>query len=430
LAVALAVAAPAHAARWLPTETVAGPVDTQLMETPVVVAGPRGRFGAAWVQREGIALALAQGSRPFGAASVVPGSRDGYWPLLGVDARGNSTVAWTYQFRVVDDVGDSDTFDGVRAVARLAGGRFTEPRALAQRTHDAYAPGVSVNPAGRSVVWWGGAGRGGGANVAARPGRFGQAEIRGRDTLSWTFLRRGAAEIVYQSKRRLMAVQRSARGRLGRPHLLAPARAGEIAQVGAGADGLRAAVWHRVSKRSGRLGAGEILAAVRAAGGRFTKPRRIARDPNSEYMAFDLATGPTGRSVIAWALAGRPHETAEYDLRGPVYAAVSAPGRRFGPARLVEPSHVERPVSGVTAAAARRTAVVAWRGLRPDGSPGIYASRAGVHGQFGRTVLVSRRGGGGGVSAPAVALRPGGDGLVVWLEGLNVRAARLVSAGR
>jgi hypothetical protein len=429
LAVALLIAAPAHAARWLPPETVAGPVDTQFMETPAVVTGPRGRLAAAWVQRDGIGLALARGARPFGAPSLMPGSRGDFFPSLGIDGAGNTTVAWVYSFSGTDDLDEGR--EGVRAVARLRGGRFTKPREMVARRYDTFAPGVSIAPGGRSVVWWAGLpNEGAGARIAERPGRFGRRVLPGRDIWSWTFNPGGGAEIAIRHKRSLVTVQRSPNGRIGSRRKLGEVRGGALTDVATDAHGVRAAIWHRVRRPPPRREeVPELVAAVRTSGARFAKPQRLARDPESRYLGYDLASGPTGLSIAAWTRRGALSDDGDsVEWQGPLYAALSRPGRRFGAEQRIERRHAERPISALATAASRRSAVLVWCGIEPDGTPGIYAARAGAEGRFGRPVLVSR-GGSGPVSAPAVALRPNGDGVVVWLEGLNVRAARLVSAG-
>jgi hypothetical protein len=434
IAVALASPAAAQAAGWSPPETIADAVDTAFLHRPTVVAGPRGQLAAAWTQGDGIGFAFSPRGRPFGAPEVVPGSNRQYAPELGVDAAGNTTIAWAYPFDCTIPGDPQTDCQGIRAAARLASGRYTRTLTLTPRRYDTFGPSVSVAPDGRAAVMWG-AFNGAGARVAARPGTFGRIELRNRDILTWTFHERArTAEVVLQRKRQLLAFDRGPGGKLRNRRVIASVRGStSVFDTGTDRRGLYSAAWESV--RRGTLGRDDVpslLVALRRPSGVLGAPQTLARDRGQEYVyPADIATGATGMTVAAWGIRGSRPSVFNYDnaWEAEVHAAVSLPGARFGRSQRLEPRYPERPLHGLATAAGKRSALVAWRGTRANGSQGVWAAHAGARGRFGRPHLVSGDAS-TAMSDPAVAIDGQETAVVVWLEGLRVRVARLASAPR
>jgi hypothetical protein len=429
--VALAwVGAPAAHAGWSAPETIAGPVATVFLDQPTVVAGPHGRFTAAWTQGDGIGMATSRASTRFGPPVLVPDSAGGYASAVGLDPRGNATIAWIRDFDCSDDEVE-ETCGEIRAVGRRRAGRFTRTRTLTSRPHDTFFPRISVAADGRAAVFWGGLGNdGAGARVAKRLGAFGPAEFRDRDIATWTW-RGGAAEVVLRKNGSLVAVRRRADRGLDHRRVIASDRGRGFYPYDVGVDrrGLRSVVWSGSSSRGGSL-----LVAQRTRSGKLGPTQTLATDPGQSYLYGDIDSGGSGLSVAAWSIRGtRPQALPTYSdapAEAEVRAAVSLPGHPFGRSQVLAPRETERPVYGIVAAAAGdRSAVVAWVGTDADGAQVMYASRAGGGGNFGTPRVLSGDAT-DTMSSPAIAIDRRGDAVVVWLEGLQVRAARFRSAAR
>lgn len=422
MAVVLALGLPAaraDASGWSEPLTIASAVDTGYQDPPAIVAGPRGQLVAAWAQTEGIGIAFARRGSRFGAPTVVPGSKGGYAPALGIDAAGNTTIAWIADryCELLEEQGSE--CGAIHAAARLRDGTFTRARTLSRDDTDTFWPRVSVAPQGRAAVWWGGlSNEGAGARVARRPGRFGPTELRDRDVQAWTFDGRArAAQVVIRNEHSLVALRREPGGRLTSQHVLVrDERPDSFYPYDVGTDrrGLASALWGD--------GADLTLGLRLTPNGRLA-PQTLARD-SERIFAADIDSGRTGLTVAGWARrASRVPFDYDYAYEAPVRARVSLPGRRLGPAQLLAPRYRERPVSAVTASAGPRTAVVAWRGTRPNGSRGIYAAHAGPHGHFGHPRLLSADST-APVSGAVIAIDRHDRATVAWVDGLRVRVAR------
>ena len=431
-AVCALAAAPAAHAGWSAPQTIAGPVATVFFDQPTVVAGRGGRFVVSWTQSDGIGLAAARATTRFGPAALVPGSAGGYESAAGIDPRGNTTLAWIRDFDC-SDFETEETCGEIRATARRSAGRFTRTRTLTRRPKDTFFPRISVAADGRAAVFWGGLGNdGAGARVAKRPGAFGPVEFRNRNIVSWTWSGRGA-EVVLRQKRGLVAYRRHPGGKVDGRRLIAPAREWSfyVFDVGVDRGGLRSILWGREwTSDHGAL----LLAALRTRSGTLGPTQTLAEDRGQDFVYGDVDSGDSGLSVAAWSIRGtRPQPFPVYnESDGPdaeVRAAVSLPGHRFGRSQLLEPRRAERPLYGITAAAGERSAVVAWRGTSAEGAQTMYAARAGADGRFGPARVVSGDAT-DTMSNPGVAIDGHGDAVVVWLEGLQVRAARFRSAAR
>jgi len=438
-AIALAVAAPAHAAGWSSPKTIAEPVDTGFQDEPTVVTGPRRQLAVAWSQTEGIGIAFARRGWSFGRPEVVPHSSGDYGPVLGIDAAGNTTIASTFDFGCSLDGIEEDVCGGIHAGARLSNGGFTPRRTLSSERYDNFYPRVSVSPRGRAAVWWDGFNFDGGehdwagASLARRPGRFGRTELRKRDIAAWTFDPRGrSAQVVFQNNHGLVAFTRTAGGKLRHRRTLLKVGGPRLYafEISTDSQGLVSAAWERV--RTGRFpqpDTASLAVGLRTFHGRLGA-QTVARDRQSGVTPVALATGPTGFSVAAWGIRGTKRAAVHYDddyaHEAEIRGAVRFPSRRFGRSRRLQPRYPERPVYGVEAAAGPRSAMVAWRATRPDGAQGIYASHVGPGGRFGRPRLLSA-GSSAGMSDPAVVVDSHDNVTVVWIDGLRVRAARFSS---
>jgi hypothetical protein len=441
-AAALAFAPHADARGWGKPKTIAEPIDAGSLDPPTVVAGPRGQVAAAWTQGEGIGVAFARNGRRFGPAAVVPHSKDEYYPVLGIDAAGNTTIAWVYEFECSYDGISTDVCEGIRGAARLRDGSFTARRTLTSERYDSDWPRVSVSPAGRAAVWWqgldyesGSTDANDGARVARRPGRFGPVEMHGRDIATWTFDRRGAsAQVVFRTLHSLVGFTRKPGGKLTRRRVLLKVATPNFYPgiVDADSRGIVSAAWENVREgRSSHPNVSSLVVALRTLHGRLG-PHRIARDLGPTGLTpLDVASGPTGLTVAAWGTHGtRPQafddSTYDYFHEAELRAAVRLPGRRFARSQRLEPRYPERPVYGLDAAAGPRSAVVMWRATRANGAQGIYAAQAGPTGRFGRPRLLSADST-EALSDPAVVVDRHDNATVVWIDGLRVRAARFAS---
>jgi hypothetical protein len=438
VAIALALATRADAAGWTSTKTIAAPVDG-LQDEPAVVVGPRGQLAVTWSQTEGIGVAFARRGWSFGRPDVVPRSSGDYGPALGIDAAGNTTIASTHDFECSLDGISTDVCGRIHAWARLRDGAFTRRRTLSSKRFDNFYPRVSVSARGRAAVWWdgfnfdGGEHDGAGARVARRPGRFGRTEMRKRDIAAWTFDRRGrSAQVVFQNRHGLVAFTRRAGGKLRHRRTLLKVRGPKLYafEISTDSQGLVSAAWETV--REGRFpqpDTASLVVGLRTFHGRLGA-QTLARDRQSGVTPVALATGPTGFSVAAWGIRGTKRSTFSFDddyaHEAQIRGAVSFPNRTFGRSQRLLPRYPERPVYGVEAAAGPRSAVVAWRATRPDGAQGIYASRVGPRGRFGRRRLLSADSS-AGMSDPAVVVDSHDNATVVWIDGLRIRAARFSS---
>jgi hypothetical protein len=423
LALALGLLAPsAGAAGWSEPRTVADPVDPGFQEAPAIVAGPHGQLAVAWSEHGGIGLAYARRGGSFGPPELVPHSAGGFEPALGIDATGNITIAWNAYYDCELEADEGQQCGSIHAAARLRDGRFTPARRLTRDETDTFWARISVAPDGRAAVWWGGLGNdGAGARVAPWPGRFGATELRDRDVQAWTFDRRGrAAQVVIENRHGLVALRRGPGGRLtGRHVLLKDERPHTFYAWGVGADrrGLQGVLWPA---------AGDLSVALRTPSGRFATQTLVRGVDGILTAALD--TGPSGLTVVGWARRASDQSFDDYyydysEYEAAVRARVSLPGRRFGPPQLLAPRYRERPLEQVVASAGPRSALVAWRGVRPDGAQGIYAAHAGPHGHFARVHLLSADST-SPLSDPAVAVDQRDRATVAWFDGLSVRAAR------
>jgi hypothetical protein len=439
-AVGLALAPRADASGWSKAKTIAEPIDAGSLDPPTIVAGPRGQLAAAWTQIEGIGISFARRGWNFGPPAVVPRSRDEYYPALGIDAAGNTTVAWVYQFTCSDGIYE-DTCEGIRGTARMRNGTFTRRRTLSSERFDTFYPRVSVSPSGRAAVWWGGldygdgVAAGAGARIARRPGRFGRTEMRNRDIAALIFDRHGrSAQVVFQDKHALVAFTRSPVGKLRHRRVLLKVRGPQFYAFDVNTDsrGLVSAAWETVREgRFPRPDVPSLVVGLRTLHGRLGA-QTLARDPgHSMVWPAAVGTGPAGVSAAIWGIRGtKPSAFPEYqsdnaydaELRG----AVSLPGRRFGRSQRLQPRYPERPVYGVDAAAGPRSAMVAWRATRADGAQGVYAARVGPNGRFGRARLLSADST-EAMSDPAAVVDRHDNATVVWIDGLRVRAVRFRS---
>jgi hypothetical protein len=422
------VLSPSARAGWSAPETVADGVDTGFVFRPTLVAGPHGRLAITWEGDEGIGLVVARRPGGFGAPLLLPRTRGHYAPSLGIDARGNTTIAWLSDYDCTMPGEPQETCGQVRSAVRLPGGRLAGHRTLTTRRYDSYGPSVAVAPGGRTVVWWGAGRRSGvGARVAARPGVFGPLALRGREIVTWKFAAGGRrAQVVLREKRKLVAVEWSPGAAPRKRRVLISVKRPRLSLIDAGSDGkgLRSAAWE---SEGGYRSPSSLFVATRMASGRLGSLQKLAQEPDGgSVYPVDVDSGRSGITVAAWAVRGSepPSFGYPYPAEAELRAAVSLPGRRFGASQLLAARTPEQPLYGLATAAGPRSAVVTWRGTQPDGSEGIFAAVAGPHGHFGRTTLLST-GSEPAVSDPSVVVDSRGTPVVAWLEGLSVRVARL-----
>jgi hypothetical protein len=217
----------------------------------------------------------------------------------------------------------------------------------------------------------------------------------------------------------VMASVRAPGGRFGTPQLLARgAYFGRQPAVAVNSRGDAVAAWYE-----GSPGDQTLIVSVRPAGGGFAPGERIAGTTD-----HDIAIEEDGSVLlVTQEPVGRDQE-----LRVHLYARTRPPGGRFGaPALVSDPA--ESAVSHDLALASDGHALLAWRARRPDAVNAIRVAERPPGGGFGAPAAVSGDDGAdprAELGAPAVATAPGAaEAVVAWAAPDPERIRAVVRTG-
>jgi len=293
--------------------------------------GPQVGFDAdgdatvVWLRRGsevggGCSFCVEVSDRPAGGlfAPPEPVPVEGAHPRLAVDPAGDALVLVRYP------AGSSRL---IRAVFRPAGGAFGAVQKLAaDQTGEPYA---GLDRRGRAVAIWSRGVHVEGA-FAGRGGRFGKVRFIGPgDIPELAVNARGDALAVWRlgipPHARVLAAVRPAGGRFGKPQGISKADAGEETDGALDSRGNALAIW----RRRDRVGHDNwIEAGFRPAGGRFGKPQRLSRrsaGATGAQVAFDRH----GNALAVWTLSLR------HDRGALLQAAYRPAGGRFHKPRTI-----------------------------------------------------------------------------------------------
>jgi hypothetical protein len=397
-------------ATWQPPTTLfaASPADA-----PVAVGGPdvafddRGNATAVWelsspTQNEWAAMeaewsAQRGWTRPqtLSGADVVDRP-----PQIAVDARGDALAVW---------LATKGQRTHVRAAYRPAGEPWRPARTVSRGGEDAAYPVGTLDSRGRALVAWS-AFKGAasvGLEVAARSRLrgWGRPSILSRDATVFNLAMsaRGHAIAVWSAgygEGGLWADARTPAGHWSRPK--------EISSSGTGLYYMPLVVNSRGSAVVAWVpGDEKLTVAIGSTSGRFGQPEAIGRDP---YWGFALALAPTGEAVATWAEPGCC-----------LFAKTRRPGARtFASEQVLSLGH-SNVLVGSIATDARGDALALWtRAGDTDGRLYVHAARRPAGGTFedeGDLADVgpdSYKHSACG-SPSALATRPDGDAVAVWL---------------
>jgi hypothetical protein len=208
--------------------------------------------------------------------------------------------------------------------------------------------------------------------------------------------------------RAVRAIAFGARGRVARP--VALSRSGDDADFAASAiagSGAAVVVWFR-HRDDGRW---RLEASIRG-------PRAAAFGPSEPLSGFlrracctsvSAAIGDRGDAVVTWSSTARPS----------VWAALRRPGRGFGRAQRLSAAASDAP-RAVVGAGGSAAVIYSTQHVPLRASDGLQLHRATTSASFGAAEHVNP---GGGVTIGDVAIAPGGDLTVAWLD--RVHGARV-----
>lgn len=383
-----------------------------------VIADASGTTTAVWTRRKldtGKREVLSA-SRPaggaFGPTRLVSFDRYDQYIGLGQDAAGTTTAVF---------------YDGggvLRAASAAAGSPFGAPVTLTDEAGQ-NPPSLAVDAAGGAIVVWDG------PTMALRPpgGAFGApqpVEPEDEDGLhasgdfpSVAMNARGDAVVAWTNDAGdVRATVRAAGGAFQPPVKVASAgswdeKPGELATA-VDPHGAAIVAWTTGSPTEGdSTGNAHVVVAVRPTGGTFGAPQPLSAAGGSDpQVGVDAA----GNATVAWTLAQRGGEPRYRDR---IQVAVRPAGGAFAPARDV--SRVADGGDTIDAlsldVAPDGTAALAWplhytEGSETDDDSIVTALRA-AGGDFETPTILNDRCTGSHIE-PSVALDPAGNALVAW----------------
>jgi hypothetical protein len=281
-------------------------------------------------------------------------------PVLAANAAGEEILAWHREEEL------NETLSGIEASTRRQGAPWSAAVALGSRKRDEYDPRAGIDSRGDAVVVWDGQST---IEAATHPASG-----------PWS-------HIVDLS---------SPRGSAEEPQLAVAGNGGATAafagEAGASMQG--------------------VQLAVRRPGGRWQRPRTVARISNFGLHEPQLASDARGETIVAWIR--YPDEVHRY-----VQAVVlDARGRPEGPAQTLSPRN-GRGTDLHLAVNARGDAVLVWRQEGHTRRPVEAAIRL-AGGRFTRPATVSRL----QDAEPTAAIDASGDATIVFTRILSTQPSR------
>jgi PKD domain-containing protein len=242
---------------------------------------------------------------------------------LAVDPKGNAIAAWTY----VKEMGL-----GLAAAFRPAGGGWEAPREVASAANYG-VPQVALAASGEGIVVW---------SCCLSPSRV-EAATFSVDSRMWSppedvsppgvaaedpqlaLDGNGNALVVWTTPPSLglQAATRPRGGRFGAPRALAPSATS--VQLAMNVRGDAIVVWQR-----GPFLSSDLQARVRPAGGGLTRPATMW----GSLQAPGAAVDDQGDAVVLWTPAGGGVDAAVYDEAGPQLRSLRVPAKGEAGARL------------------------------------------------------------------------------------------------
>ncbi len=309
----------------------------------------------------GVVLAGALACTSLATAGPVAGSRTrisrlgrgAEMPALGVDARGDQTLAWTEQRG-----NQSGQWFSVLAATRPAGKRWSVPMRISKWSQDPVEPAVAVDSSGAAVIAW----------IEVVRGTSGFVSVVEARTRADAFSRWGHTVRVASSP-----------GSLGR------------LQLGVDSEGQVTATWntYRHASSSLKTATGQIVSD------RWQKALSLGRVWSGD-VSPQLAVNPRGDVLVAWqkqvGQTNHPHEPATLHLVEMVRYRPA--GRAWGSSaivgRLSEPEYLPggsiwAPTPPNVALDDQGGATVIWQSPRSSGLALLVAHRGSAARHWSRT---------------------------------------------
>ena len=378
-----AATAQAAAAEWSPSRAVPGSVGVGFPYDADV--GGRGRIAVAIVRR-GMRVIVRDAFGRWGAPELIsPVRASATAPDVEVTGRGEVIVVWTQSSSRRLPISGPNA---IHVAVRSPGGRWFSQTVGGTRHFIAAEPRVAVNARGDAVVTWRGWHRRGGRDrllTAFRParGRFGRAASMGETGIDQQVAvdRAGRAFAIWtrtlppEHLRSQVRFAVRAAGAWSRPQAIAEDRVGgpQIALV---PDGSIVAAWRAAERGLGATRTGEVMAAIRSAGGAWGPTLALS---SVRTKAIRLGTSAAGEVVATWNVAVRPFPEREPPA---LHLATRPAGGDFGPVS-VTPDLVDGPL----AVMADGTSVTLLE------QRGVQASIRPPGGAFGSPARLARSGG-------------------------------------
>jgi hypothetical protein len=375
--------------------------------SPVVAMDPEGDATIAWISGTGdLHLAVEVALRPaggvFSTATELPNRNYVSDPLVMMDAKGGSTVAW---------VSDNGGFDEIEAASSPAGGVFDTPTTVSNYSFGSSTnPAIAMDPEGDTTLVWSQdepIKKLSLIQMATQPvnANFGPAtgfplsasspavamDSRGDTTVVWT---------GHVAEPPADTIETSTRTALGRefetPTILSrmPSPSEETTpiqpKVAMDAAGDTTVTW--ASPEGVRV-------ATQSAGGPFGKPIELVRNPLVTESSPTVAMNDRGDGTVVWA------QTGVDDSSNFLLGSTETPGGTFGAptfisrgGALLTPEHFSSPIT--VAMDAQGDAVTAWVSTNSEkdfvqvagyqaGGPQLEALQAPTEGQAGAPLAFS-----------------------------------------
>jgi hypothetical protein len=332
----------------------------------------------------GMGAGLAVLAASAGVAIAGPGARPGVsrlgrgaeTPVLGVDARGNQTVAWTEQ----RGTGYGQSFSVITATRRAGERHWSRPTRISDVSQDPLSPALAVNASGAAVVAW--------IEVIPKPSGF-VSVIMART--------RPAASSRWGGVVRVARFGGSVEG----------------LQLGIDTHGDVTAVWSDHGTASSPV----MSATGTSATGRWHRARRVGQLGVGALLP-QLAVDGRGDAVVVWQRGIRrtgqgPAFTIHYSEKARYRTAGGPWGRTFTLGRLSEPEYVganiwSPPTPNLTLDD-QGDVTVMWQTIRRIGSALLVAHRDAAAGRWSHPHLLTVN-----ASAPVIGSDARGDVTVAW----------------